>query len=136
MLIEWTDSLSVKIAEIDMQHKKLVSLLNGLHEATQDGRRAVPLAPLFGELLAYAAVHFETEERLMEKYRFPDLPAHRSEHERFVRQVVGFKELQEFEFYSQILSLDLLTFLKNWLQNHILKTDMLYGPYLNARGVN
>ncbi len=81
MLIEWTDSLSVKIAEIDMQHKKLVSLLNGLHEATQDGRRAVPLARSL-ENCSPMPRSTSKPERLMEQYRFPDLPAHRSEHER------------------------------------------------------
>jgi hemerythrin-like metal-binding protein len=135
MLIEWTDALSVNIAEIDGQHQKLVALLNGLHEATLHAGHDVPLGKLFDELLEYAAVHFNAEEKLMERYGFPELPPHRAEHEKFVRQVVGFKGLQEFEFYSKFLSKDLLTFLQHWLQTHIMKTDKLYAPFLNERGI-
>ena len=34
-----------------------------------------------------------------------------------------------------VLSMDVLTFLKDWLQNHILKADKAYSRHLTAHGV-
>jgi len=136
MPFEWSENLSVNIAEIDEQHKRLIALLNNLEAATHGGKRPVPLSTLFDELLAYAAEHFNAEELLLERYRFPGLQAHCDEHVQFIRQVTGFKGMQEFEFYAQLLSMDLLTFLTQWLQNHIMKSDKLYASYFNEQGIH
>jgi len=34
-----------------------------------------------------------------------------------------------------VVNVDLLNFLKSWLQNHILGTDKKYAPFLNGKGV-
>ena len=35
-----------------------------------------------------------------------------------------------------MLSMEVMSFLSDWLKNHIMKTDKQYGPYLNGKGVN
>jgi hemerythrin len=134
MLIEWSDALKVNIAEIDAQHGKLVSMLNDLHDA-QGGVRKEILMPLLKALTDYAAEHFDTEEKLMERYKYPNLDKHRSEHQQFVSQVVGYQTMFDLELDSQILSNDILGFLSSWLQHHILYSDKEYGPHLNAKGI-
>jgi hemerythrin len=34
-IIEWADALSVNVKEIDDQHKRLIDLINNLHDAMQ-----------------------------------------------------------------------------------------------------
>ena len=37
-LISWNESYSVKVKQFDDQHKKLVNMLNDLHEAMKQGK--------------------------------------------------------------------------------------------------
>jgi methyl-accepting chemotaxis protein/hemerythrin len=43
--------------------------------------------------------------------------------------------LNNFTSGKTVLSMAVMDFLKDWLYNHILKTDMLYVEYLIAKGV-
>jgi len=131
MLIEWSDVLRVNVAEIDAEHRKLVSMLNELHDARGRGRKEV-LIPLLNSLADYAVEHFDTEEKLMERYNYPDLEKHRSEHQKFVSKVVGFQALYDLELDFQILSNDILRFLSEWLKMHILTIDIDLGVYING----
>jgi hemerythrin len=33
------------------------------------------------------------------------------------------------------VSIEVMNFLKNWLDKHIMETDQKYGPYLNSKGI-
>ena len=37
-LITWNDTLSIKVEEIDIQHRRLVELINELHDAMSQGK--------------------------------------------------------------------------------------------------
>jgi hemerythrin-like metal-binding protein len=72
----------------------------------------------------------------MKRYRFPGLKAHCIEHKEFVKKADEYREQFEMEMNPLILAMAILTFLKEWLQNHILKTDKQYGPFLNEKGIS
>jgi hemerythrin-like metal-binding protein len=133
MLIEWTGNLSVAIGKIDDEHKKLVDLINGLHDAMKSGNTKSRLGWLINELAGYAAVHFATEEKLFDQYGYPSATLHKLEHAKFIRQVTEFKG--QFDSGKAMLSMEVMSFLSDWLKNHILKTDKQYGPYLIGKGV-
>ena len=38
-LMTWSDNLSVKVAEIDEQHKRLIAMINELNDAMKVGER-------------------------------------------------------------------------------------------------
>ena len=56
--IKWNKSLSVKVKEIDDQHKKLVELINQAYEF-KDSKK---LGDILNELIEFTRVHFSTEE--------------------------------------------------------------------------
>jgi hemerythrin len=133
-LIQWTPEFSVGVEKFDEQHKKLFSLINELHGAIQQGRGPETLQGVLSSLADYVKTHFTEEEALMEKYRFPHLSAHRSEHKKLAAQVA---KLQVWRKTSDtLLSPVVMEFLLNWLSNHIQKTDMRYKPFLNDLGVH
>jgi len=133
-LVVWTDKLSVGVASIDKQHQKLVGLLNDFYDAVQLGRGKEALGGLLGELIDYTKVHFATEERLFAKTGYPDAAAHKKAHDELTQQVLEIQEKYNTGV-TLTLSLETLTFLKNWLVNHIQATDKRYGPHLVSKGI-
>ena len=87
-LVEWTDELSVRVAEIDAQHMHLISLLNRLYDAMKTGQPEPQLADLLDELFLYALQHFATEEKYMQQFGYPELAEHQAEH----RQAAAHRE--------------------------------------------
>ncbi len=134
MLINWTPVLSVNIEQIDGEHKKLVDMINGLNDAMKTGKSKERLGWLLNELVGYAGVHFGTEETLMDRHAYPSAVLHKLEHKKFVGQVGEFKKL--FDSGKAMLSMEVMSFLSDWLKNHIMKTDKQYGPFFNGKGVH
>ena len=87
-LITWSDSYSVNSPEMDAQHKKLVAMINDLHDAMKDGHGKEALGRTLDGLIDYAGIHFADEEKLMVKVNFAELPAHKLEHEAFVKKAL------------------------------------------------
>jgi len=133
-LLNWNESYSVKIAQIDLQHKKLVEIINELHESMKAGKSKEVLGKILDELINYTANHFKTEEDLFDKYGYPDKITHKRQHGDLVDQVLKFKA--NFESGKSVLSIDLMNFLKEWLIQHMTGSDKKYSSYLNGKGVS
>jgi hemerythrin-like metal-binding protein len=129
-LYNWKPRYSVKVRSCDAEHVKLFALINDLHEAMQSGKGAQVIQRVIGELERYTQTHFSAEEALMAKASYPALAAHRVEHQKFVEAVVKFRK-QGISGQS----IAVLTFLNDWLVNHIMRTDQQYSAHLNAHGI-
>ena len=127
-LFQWDNSFSVNNSEIDEQHKKLVALLNQLHDAMGQGKSREVLGEIFNELVLYTKSHFKSEENHMLNKNYPDFTIHRLEHQKLTNQVLKLK--QDFDSGKAVISIELLNFLKEWLKKHILESDKKYVPYL------
>jgi len=130
-LITWDDSIRFGIEVIDRQHHHLVDLVNKLHHAMRSRAGRAVLASTLAELARYTVEHFQTEERLMAAARYPQLDAHKREHEKLVNEVVAFQ--RQFESGSATITLDLMNFLSDWLLNHIKGVDRRYVSTLRGR---
>lgn len=133
-LMEWTTKMSVGVTQFDDEHKKLVAMVNELFDAVQGGRGKDALGKILDGLIAYTKTHFANEERFMQQHGYPDMAAHRAEHEALARQVV---EVQQ-KYHSgatATLSMEVMNFLKNWLVKHIQGTDRKYTTFFNAKGM-
>ncbi len=132
-LLRWNDSLSVGINSIDSQHRVLVDLINDLYkEMNIRGGKAV-LASALAKLIEYTGTHFQHEEQLFAQHDYSDQKNHKEIHRKLVAQVVDFQE--QFKKGDADVSLELMEFLKDWLVDHIKKTDKQYAPFLQSKGV-
>ncbi|OHD17983.1 MAG: hemerythrin [Spirochaetes bacterium GWD1_27_9] len=131
--INWSDTLSVGVKEFDNQHKKLVDMVNQLHSAMMEGKGKHVLMDVFVKLVNYTVEHFAAEEKLMQKYDYPDYQKHLKEHKDLTAQALELKK--KFETTNAIMSIEVIMFLKDWLANHILKSDKIYGNFLNTKGI-
>lgn len=132
-MFEWKDIYSVKVAAMDNQHKKLFELVNELHNAMSQGHGKDKAGEVLKRLIDYTVTHFSSEEKLMESHRFPGLVAHRAEHKALTDKVLAFKK--EFDAGTSNVTPQLMTFLQQWLRNHIQSVDKQYGEFLSAHGV-
>jgi hemerythrin len=131
--VEWSDSLSVGIQEIDEQHKVLINLINRLFDETIVKQASLSVTEeVLEELIQYTIVHFAVEESLFRIFDYPGIDQHMSLHVDLKKQVL---ELQKKIKQGQAVNNDLLLFLKKWLTNHILQEDKQYAPFLIKQGV-
>jgi len=132
-LITWSSMFSVGVGEIDNQHKKLIDLINQLNDAMQAGKSTDVLGKVLAELVNYTVYHFGYEESLMGQHKYEDSPAHKDEHKKFVATAGDFKK--KFDSGSAVISVEIMNFLRDWLTNHIMKTDKKLGQALGKAGV-
>lgn len=131
---DWKEEYSVNIREIDMQHQKLVEMLNNLYEALKKGEGIDALGSTLSELISYTKTHFAAEERLMKTHGYPDYLPHKEKHGRMTDKVIEYvKKYEAGEIRSPI---EISSFLKDWLKKHILQTDMGYSAFLNGKGIH
>jgi hemerythrin len=131
-LIVWEDRYSVGVPFIDDQHKHLVQMTNELYLACfQDSVVAKQyFTRVIHNALDYIKIHFSTEEQLMAKIVYPDLPSHKKDHEDFVHQIL--MNAKEFEDGSYKAPAVLAKFLKDWIVTHIAITDKKYYYYIRS----
>lgn len=132
-LINWDNTLSVNVVEIDGQHQKLVGMINELHDAMRQGKSREILGRIIDGLISYAETHFKTEEKYFDRFGYPGTDSHKREHADFVVRVSEFK--RGFDAGKVGLSIDIMCFLSDWLQRHIKGSDKKYGPFLNEKGL-
>jgi len=133
-IMKWTDDLSVGVMEIDDQHKKLVDLINTLHDAMKAKQGKLVLEATIQELAAYTVYHFQNEEKYMQQFRYPGYLSHKAEQDAFVKKVTDFQK--DYANNRLGLTIDLMNFLRDWVANHIKETDKRYSPLFNKNGLS
>ncbi len=126
-LIAWNESLSVSVPEFDEQHKKLIAIVNDLHDAMQKGQGREGLGALLNALVQYTVTHFAAEEKRLSQASYPGYLSHKGEHDELTRKVQDLKK--RFDSGNAALTVEVMAFLKNWLTNHIQGTDKKYGAF-------
>jgi hemerythrin len=132
-LFTWNDSYSVKVALCDAQHKRLFAIINELADAMRMGKGQDVVSTTVKELLDYTRSHFNAEEGLLKKTNYPQLGPHQELHRKFVAEVETLeKQTREGKLADPVR---MLAMLRDWLVNHIQKTDQQYSGHLNAAGI-
>ncbi len=121
--LQWDETYSVGDAHLDEQHKGLIDLINML-----DREMAVDVA--LGLLQRYVDEHFRDEERMLEEAGYPDLAAHKLQHEAFEEWLRVSRTASQSGEVAGLLRDNIRTYLKTWLVNHILVSDKAYASYL------
>jgi hemerythrin-like metal-binding protein len=129
--LQWNESLSVGIREIDDDHKNLLVLLATLQIEVKKEASPQVVERAMRDLMNYTQWHFRHEERLMQTHRYPGYRAHKTEHGELISQVEALH--QRFVKEGPVILSDAVTFLKNWLANHILRTDKSMGQFLKNK---
>ena len=128
--VEWNDALVTGNAEIDADHKKLVSYVNELHEALSNGKGKDVLGQILGKLIVYTRQHFAREEAFWTAHEYPQLTVHKQQHARLLAMVDDFKK--QYDTGKLLLTLEVMDFLADWLTKHILGSDVVAAKVCRA----
>ncbi len=130
----WNEKYSVKVREIDEQHKKLIGLVGQLNDAMRQGKGKQVLGEVLGNLIQYTRTHFAAEEKLLKANGYPEYEAHKAKHDSMTGKVSQI--YRDYQDGKATITLEVMNFLENWVDKHIMGTDMRYGPYLNSKGIS
>ncbi len=132
--LTWQEDFSVGVKDFDEDHKKIVNFINKLHLGFISGEGVAAMKEVLNGLVDYTAIHFKKEEDSMEKYNYPEKDTHKAAHDSMVNKVKEFQE--NYDQGKTAFSLELMSFLRDWLINHIRKTDMAYKKFFNDAGLS
>lgn len=127
--MEWNDRLSVGVEMIDGDHKKLVGMVNELHDAIRAARGKEVLGTVLDGLVSYTKTHFGHEEVEMAKFKYPAAAAHLKEHQALTKQVLEVQAKYKAGNHA-VLTMEVMAFLRDWLLKHIQGTDKALGAFL------
>lgn len=123
--MEWYESYSIGVKEIDDQHKQLVGMISKLQASLPAGVSPVQIAETLKFLVEYTKFHFSAEEDLMRRIGFDELENHKKLHKRLIAQV--YEILVNLKKGKSVDTYELIDFLTNWLINHIRNEDKKIG---------
>lgn len=132
-LISWVESMSVGVAEIDEQHKKLISTIAGFYEAFDKGEIKSGLEVTLQKLIEYTVYHFETEEKYFDKFNYDFKDEHKQKHKEFKEKVLIFQE--RFKKEGTDIVEEFNDFLTDWLVNHLEDEDQKYVKCFHDNGL-
>jgi len=87
VLIEWKDSYSVGIADVDYEHRQMIDMINELHERLSRTTETVDATVSLGEILRGISAHFALEERFMHEHRYDQFSQHKGAHEQLLDEI-------------------------------------------------
>lgn len=133
-IVNWDDNnFSVGVESIDDQHKQIFRLVNNLYEAFLRNETHNQLSVILNELVDHTVKHFSHEENCFNRFGYSKCKEHTDQHCDLVQKVSAFKKA--FEAGDAEISQDILIFLKDWLYDHIGKSDKKFTPFMQENGV-
>ncbi len=126
----WSSRFETGIPIIDTQHKALFEAVNKLADSFKAGTSAAQVKASMDFLVKYTVEHFQTEEKYMREIDYPKLTSHMAEHAQLVAKAQG---LQAKLAEGKPVTVEVTTFLADWLKHHINEVDMGYVEFLKAK---
>jgi methyl-accepting chemotaxis protein len=128
-LLSWQPENNIGIDEADRQHKKMLDMMNEVHILSAQNYSIDSISQALDVLISYTEVHFDWEEKFFDSYQYPKSKEHKNHHAKLIDELRNHQKnisLGEPEKIDKELS-----FLNDWLINHIQNGDRDYASFLN-----
>ena len=126
--LEWTAESSVGIPVLDRHHKKIFAIINQLIETPELAVNDDDFHRHLMELNHYVEYHLKYEEDLFSKSGYPFSLEHKLKHESFIENLSMLS--LHVSRKDPMAKQQLLTFLIEWWQEHIMHEDKKYAAHL------
>ncbi|MDR1446434.1 MAG: hemerythrin family protein [Treponema sp.] len=128
----WDAGLETGNTTIDEQHKQLFKAVNELLKTCDQGKGTEELKKNLDFLTNYTIKHFFDEEKIQQKYNYPDYENHKQLHERFKKDVRDLSVKMIMKGASPELLGEVQSKIGNWLVMHIRVQDLKFAAHLKA----
>ncbi len=112
-VIKWLDGYKIEVDQFDMEHHKMVELIDTMFAAILDKRGKEITENVCREVIAYTGYHFDNEEKAMQAINYPGLEEHIAEHRRLKVEALKFQEMVNTNFPEG--TTEFYKFLRTWL---------------------
>ena len=134
----WKKEFELGISSIDDQHKRLLEIGNHINDLLinheEDDDNYDEIFTVIEELKDYTLYHFNTEEELFIKYKYPEYDEHKKEHDDFIAYIESVN-LENIDDNQKMFLKELLGKIVQWVFKHIITTDFMYKDYLLKLGM-
>ena len=127
--IEWTSSYSVGNKLLDIQHKRIIGIINQMITKNDFTVRSETVSDLLTKLTFYALDHFKEEERILQQFNYPDFDRHKEEHKAYRLKIASLCE--DTVNHKDTVPEELFAYVREWWATHILVTDMKFRYFLS-----
>ncbi len=134
--MQWTEDLSVGVAQIDEQHRELFRRINGLEDAIRNAQCKYTIDSTIEFLAEYAATHFRQEEEVMEACGYPGYAEQAAQHAVFLKALADLKKQAaepRGKGSSYDLSVETNRVVVDWIIAHIMRVDKKLGAFLQRK---
>lgn len=129
--LEWKESYSIGVKEVDEQHKHLFELTQSLFDLLMKhpDDYVTGIRPILKELAEYTNYHFKCEENdYFCKYDYPSSDLHIMQHNNFINLVT--KRIEDLPTTSLKDGVSLYAYLTKWLLSHIALADRAWAAFV------
>jgi hemerythrin len=135
--ISWKEEYELGISEIDEQHKKMLGIINELHDLMGQEEKAdqSQIDKIIKEMADYAMYHFKTEEKYFNLFSYEDTETHMTIHSQYAQKVSEWQSRYDAE-KDQAIFFEIFNYLQDWWIWHICHTDRDYVSFFKANGLN
>ena len=128
--VEWTEKYTVGNPLVDAYHHIFFQMVDEFR--TVLAQDAPPdMEDRIAFLVDYTLMHFDSEEKLMERVGYPDTEEHRASHQMFREKMLDLQRRYRLD-PGAVKADELLCLIQDWFANHILGTDMDFKPFVKA----
>lgn len=128
--MEWKKDYEVGETLIDNQHRELINIINSFNRSISD--QSVNSYQNIGitlkYLIDYTTYHFDYEETVMSRIKYPGLEEHRISHKNLISKLEGI--LKKFKLKESYTPIEFYYFLSGWLNSHILGEDLTIKDFI------
>ena len=119
-------------AVVDSEHRELISLIDTL-ELAGNGPEGTGVEAALEELTDYVFVHFQMEEKLMQREGYPAeaFDAHVAEHRTLDQGTQAL--VRQYSDGALTTVEPIVTFLYEWFQHHIAQVDRAMAEYIRIK---
>ncbi len=92
MALVWREQMSVGNNIIDTEHRYLIDQINAVELALNSTENHDMLVETLNHLVEYTKTHFDHEEQIQLKFKFPDHEKHKKQHLRIMTELYSIKQ--------------------------------------------